>query len=102
MKNDSYSLLDRIDFLEFRQNLLILKQPCHKASVFFDLDIETFLKLRDFSSDFSRRFVDGEKLTLNDYEKSLFNLWPPISTYPSSYLLIAKSLIDESVFKLLS
>lgn len=101
MENKSYSLIDRIDYLEFRQNVLLLKQPSHKASIFFDLDISTFLKIREFSRDFSRKVTDGEKLTLINYEKSLINIWAPISTYPSSYLLIAKSLLDRDVYELL-
>ena len=47
MENNSYTLVDRIDYLEFRQNLLILKQPCHKATVFFDLNIDIAKSLLD-------------------------------------------------------
>ena len=52
MENNSYTLVDRIDYLEFRQNLLILKQPCHKATVFFDLNIDIYLEIREKTKEF--------------------------------------------------
>lgn len=101
MENNSYDILNRIDYLEFRQNLLILKEPCHKASIFFDLNIDIYLEMREFSNEFCKRITNGEKLTLHDYEKSIINIWPSIKTYPSSYSLIAKSLLDKNSFNLL-
>ena len=79
MENNSYTLVDRIDYLEFRQNLLILKQPCHKATVFFDLNIDIYLEIRE-----------------------IIGIWPNISNYPSACSLIAKSLLDKDVFNLIA
>ncbi|HSQ90373.1 hypothetical protein [Romboutsia sp.] len=89
---------DRIDFLEFKQNILFLKQPQHKASVFYELTLEDFLKIRDFTSSIEEKISIGEKYTINDYEKELFKIWAPIKSYPSSSTLVAKVLMSEDNF----
>lgn len=89
---------DKIEFMEFKQNILFLKQPQHKASIFSKLTLEDFLKIRDFTDNFSLRVLKNENLTLIDYEKELFNIWPPIKSYPSSSTLVAKALMKENVF----
>ena len=94
MENNSYTLVDRIDYLEFRQNLLILKQPCHKATVFFDLNIDIYLEIREKTKEFSEK--------LYDYEKLIIGISPNISNYPSACSLIAKSLLDKDVFNLIA
>ncbi len=92
-------IYDKIEFIEFRQNILFLKQPQHKASIFFELHLDDFLRIRDFTENFSKRVVLGnEKLTIYDYEKELFNIWTPIKSYPSSSTLVAKALMSEDVF----
>ena len=93
MENNSYTLVDRIDYLEFRQNLLILKQPCHKATVFFDLNIDIYLEIREKTKEFSEKIICGE---------GLIGIWPNISNYPSACSLIAKSLLDKDVFNLIA
>lgn len=98
MENNAYDILNRLDYLEFRQNLLILKQPCHKASIFFDLNIDIYLEMKEFSKEFCKKIACGEKLTIHDYEKSITDIWPPIKSYPSSYSLIAKCLLDKNSF----
>ena len=95
------NLLNRIDYLEFRQNLLILKQPCHKATVFFDLNMEIYLEMKKASKDFCEKIASGEKLTLIDYENLLIDIYPSIKSYPSSYTLIAQSLLDKNTFNLI-
>lgn len=92
MKNNSYSLADRIDYLEFRQNIFILKQPCHKATVFFDLNIDIYLEIKQKTNEFAEKIRCGKILKLCDYEKLIIDIWPNISSYPSAYSLIAKSI----------
>ena len=75
MENNSYSVLDRLDYLEFRQNLLILKEPCHKAIVFFDLDIGIYLEMKEKSKEFCEKISNGQNLNLLDYEKLLISIW---------------------------
>lgn len=99
LENNSYTTSDRLDYLEFRQNLLILKQPCHKATVFFDLTIDIYLKMKEKSEEFSENVKNGKNLKLLDYEKMIINIWPNISNYPSSCSLIANSLLDKDVFQ---
>ena len=48
-------IYDRLDFIEFKQNLILLKQPQHKASVFFNLTLDDFLKIRDFTFEFESK-----------------------------------------------
>ena len=38
-------LRDRIDFIEFKQNILFLKPPHHKAPVFAQLSLDEFISL---------------------------------------------------------
>ena len=45
-------IYDRLDFIEFKQNLILLKQPQHKASVFYKLTLDDFLKIRDLTLNF--------------------------------------------------
>lgn len=96
-------IYDKIDFLEFKQNIILLKQPQHKASVFYDLSLEDFLKIRDFTKEIEEKISTGDKITIDDYERGLFELWSPTRSYPVSSTLIAKILMSEenynSLFK---
>ena len=96
-------IYDKIDFLEFKQNIILLKQPQHKASVFYDLSLEDFLRIRDFTKEIEEKISTGNKITIDDYERGLFELWSPTRSYPVSSTLIAKILMSEenynSLFK---
>lgn len=92
---------DRIEFLEFKQNILLVKQPQHKASVFYELTLEDFLIIRDFTFEVESKIRNGEKYTIKDYENKLFEIWPPIRSYPSSSALVAKVLMNEDNFNFL-
>lgn len=91
-------IYDRIEFLEFKQSILFLKQPQHKASIFHDLSLDVFLQIRDFTKSISEKILEGEKYTIGEYEQKLFELWPPIKSYPSSSSLVAKALMSNEVF----
>lgn len=91
-------IYNRIDFLEFKQNILFLKQPQHKASVFYELTLEDFLKIRDFTFSVEEKITNGDKYTISDYEKELFIIWPPIKNFPSSSSLVAKALMSNDSF----
>ena len=75
-------IYDRLDFIEFKQNLILLKQPQHKASVFYKLTLDDFLKIRDLTLNFENQIKSGART----------------STYPSASTLIAKVLMSEDVF----
>ncbi|MCH1961213.1 MULTISPECIES: hypothetical protein [Romboutsia] len=89
---------DRLDFIEFKQNILLLKQPQHKASIFYDLTLDDFLKIKSLAAKVSDIMTRGEKYTIYDFEKELFVIWPPIKSYPSSSTLVAKALMDTQYF----
>ena len=89
---------DRLDFIEFKQNLILLKQPQHKASVFYKLTLEDFLKIRDLTSEFENQIKSGVRTSILDYESKLFEVCPLIKSYPSSSTLIAKVLMSENIF----
>ena len=91
-------IYDRLDFIEFKQNLILLKQPQHKASVFFNLTLDDFLKIRDFTFEFESSIKSGVRYSISDYENKLFEIWPLIKSYPSSSTLVAKILMSEDVF----
>ncbi len=91
-------IYDRIEFLEFKQSILFLKQPQHKAAIFEELSLECFLQIRDMTISVSEKIIAGEKYTIGEYEQKLFELWPPIKSYPSSSSLVAKALMSSDVF----
>lgn len=91
-------IYDRMEFLEFKQNILFLKQPQHKASEFFELTFKDFLDMKNFTKLFEERVYNGEVLTIDNYEKELFDICPNIKSYPSSSTLIAKVLMNENIF----
>ncbi|MGL6107955.1 hypothetical protein [Romboutsia sp.] len=91
-------IYDRLDFIEFKQNILLLKQPQHKASIFVDITLEEFLKIRDFTLDVSNKISSGKKYSIEQYEKSLFDICPLIKSYPSSSTLVAKALMNVDIF----
>ncbi|MEG1310827.1 MAG: hypothetical protein RR942_07490 [Romboutsia sp.] len=91
-------IYDKIEFLEFKQNILFLKQPQHKASIFYDLTLDDFLKIRNFTDEVESKIINGEPYDINKYEKELFEIWPPIKSLPSSSTLVAKALMYEDNF----
>lgn len=91
-------IYDRLDFIEFKQNLILLKQPQHKVSVFFKLTLDDFIKIRDLTYQFENQIKSGIKISILDYENKLFEVCPIIKSYPSSSTLIGKILMNEDVF----
>ena len=91
-------IYDRLDFIEFKQNLILLKQPQHKASVFYKLTLDDFLKIRDLTLNFENQIKSGARTSISDYESELFEICPLVKTYPSASTLIAKVLMSEDVF----
>lgn len=91
-------IYDRLDFLEFKQSILLLKQPQHKASIFNKLTLEDFLKIKNFTLSFEDMINAGNEYTIDDYERELFKIWSPIKSYPSSSTLVAKTLMSEVNF----
>ena len=67
-------LRDRIDFIEFKQNILFLKPPHHKAPVFAQLSLDEFIKIRELTYMYSYRIENNERLTISDYEKELLKM----------------------------
>ena len=83
-------IYDRLDFIEFKQNLILLKQPQHKASVFSKLTLE-----------FENQIKSGLRISISSYESKLFEICPLIKSYPSASTLIAKVLMSEDIFNTL-
>lgn len=94
-------IYDRLDFIEFRQNLILLKQPQHKASVFYKLTLDDFIKIRDLTFEFESKIKSGAELSISDYESKLFETCPLIKSYAASSTLIAKILMNEDIFNTL-
>lgn len=96
-------LVDRLDFLEFKQNIIILKPPHHSTQLFYDLTLKDFLKIKDLVDEFSTKINNNESLSLNIFEKRLVEIWQPAKSYPLSATLIAKALMKKDLYeKLLS
>ena len=91
-------IYDRLDFIEFKQNLILLKQPQHKASVFYKLTLDDFIKIRDLTFEFESQIKSGITSSISYYESKLFEICPLIKSYPSSSTLIAKVLMSEDIF----
>lgn len=91
-------IYDRLDFLEFKQNILLLKQPQHKASIFVDITLDEFLRIRDFTVEITDKISSGEKYSIEQYEKGIFEICPLIKSYPFASNLIAKALMSTDTF----
>ncbi|MGL4796975.1 MAG: hypothetical protein ACRC1Y_03000 [Paraclostridium sp.] len=98
---DMNTLSDRLDFIEFKQNLLFFKQPNHKATEFANLSIGQFLLIRDFVCDFETDIIDNSYGNLKDFELKLLNICPSIKTYPNAASLVAKILMDQDNYDIL-
>lgn len=94
-------IYDKIDFLEFKQNILFLKQPQHKASIFAQLTLDDFIKIRNLADEIELIVSKGEKYNFDTLEKELFKIWSPVRSYPYSTSLIAKALLKEDTFNAL-
>lgn len=92
---------DRLDFIEFKQNILFHKLPNHKADVFTKINIEEFLQIRELTINFEKDIIRNKNKTKKDYEKELFEICPKIKPFPSSSKLVAKSIMNEENFKIL-
>ena len=77
-------IYDRLEFIEFKQNILLLKQPQHKASVFAQLTLDDFLKIRDYTQQVGLKIHRGEVCTLSEYEENLYGICPILKSYTSS------------------
>ena len=73
MDDNNNNLLDRLDFLEFKQNLIFLKPPQHSAQIFYELSLEDFLNIRDFQEE-TNTFIDPEKQMKNEERGKEWNL----------------------------
>lgn len=91
-------IYDRIDFLEFKQDILFLKHPQHKASIFSKLTLDDFLNIRKFTDNVEYKIANGEEYDINRYENELFDIWSLVKSFPSSSTLIAKVLMNEDNF----
>lgn len=92
---------DRLDFIEFKQNILFHKLPNHKADVFTKINIEEFLKMRELTIIFEKDIIRNKNKTKEDYEKELFEICEKIKPFPSSAKLVAKSLMNEKNYLIL-
>lgn len=92
-------IANRLDLLEFKQNIIILKPPHHSTQLFYDLTLEDFLKIRNFVNEFSIKMRNDESLSLDIFEKRLVEIWQPIKSYPLSATLIAKVLMEKDLYE---
>ena len=98
MDDNNNNLLDRLDFLEFKQNLIFLKPPQHSAQIFYELSLEDFLNIRDFTNEYKIKIENNDITSLSDFEKKLINIWQPAKSYPLSATLIAKILFGKNLY----
>lgn len=98
MDVNNKNLFDQLDFLEFRQNIIFLKPPQHSTQLFYELTLEDYLRIRDFTKSYIIKIENKENTSLNDFEKKLINIWPPAKSYPLSASLIAKILMGNDLY----
>ncbi len=91
-------IYDRLEFIEFKLNILLLKQPQHKASIFAQLTLDDFLKIRDYTQEIGLKIHLGQVCTISEYEKNLYEICPILKSYSSSSTLIAKALLNQDDF----
>ncbi|MDU1539833.1 MAG: hypothetical protein E6902_09455 [Paeniclostridium sordellii] len=94
-------ILDRLEFIEFKQQVLLLKQPNHKISVFANLSLAQFIDIKNYVKNFEK-FIDQESsYTFKNFEIGLYDICPLIKTYPGSSVLIARILMDIKNYDIL-
>ena len=98
MDQNNKSLINRLDFIEFKQNIIFLKPPQHSTQLFYDLKLEDFLKIRDFTKEYSLIIESDNPTSLGDFEKKLINIWKPAKSYPLSASLIARILMEKNLY----
>lgn len=98
MNENNKNLVDRLDFIEFKQNIIFLKPPQHSTQLFYDLTLEDFLKIRDFTKKYSLKIESDELTSLSDFEKKLIDIWQPARSYTLSASLIARVLMGKSLY----
>lgn len=98
MSENIKNLVDRIDFIEFKQNIIFLKPPQHSTQLFYELALEDFLKIRDFTREYSLKIENEELVSLIDFEKKLIDIWPPAKSYPLSASLISRILMGKNLY----
>ena len=98
MDKNNKNLVDRLDFIEFKQNIIFFKPPQHSTQLFCDLTLEDFLKIRDFTNKYSLKIENNENTSLNDFEKNLIDIWQPAKSYPLSASLIARILMGKNLY----
>lgn len=103
MEDNYKKLLDRLDFIEFKQNIIFLKPPNHNVQIFYQLSLEDFLKIKDFTKSYIIKMENNEDVSLSDFEKKIINIWQPAKSYPLAASLICKVLMGSSLYnKLIS
>lgn len=103
MDENNKNLVNRLDFIEFKQNIIFLKPPQHSTQLFYDLTLDDFLKIRDFTKEYSLIIENDKLASLGDFEKKLINIWQPAKSYPLSASLIARVLMGKNLYaKLIS
>lgn len=98
MSENIKNLVDRLDFIEFKQNIIFLKPPQHSTQLFYDLTLEDFLKIRNFTKEYSLKIESNELVSLSDFEKKLIDIWQPAKSYPLSASLIARVLMGKNLY----
>lgn len=98
MSENIKNLVDRLDFIEFKQNIIFLKPPQHSTQLFYDLTLEDFLKIRNFTNEYSLKIESNELVSLSDFEKKLIYIWQPAKSYPLSASLIARVLMGKNLY----
>lgn len=98
MDENNKNVIDRLDFIEFKQNIIFLKPPQHSTQLFYALTLEDFLKIRDFTKEYSLKIEGDEPTSLNDFEKKLIDIWQPAKSYPLSASLIARVLMGKNLY----
>jgi hypothetical protein len=88
----------RLDFIEFKQQILLLKHPSHKATVFSELSLYDFLSIKEYVTNFEYFLDNGYEFDFKNFESGLYELNPQLKNYPESSILISKALMSLSNF----
>ena len=56
-------IYDRLDFIEFKQNLILLNQSQNKTSLFYKLTLDDFLKIKDLTLQFESQVKSGLQIS---------------------------------------
>ena len=96
MENRVFECLeDRLDFIEFRQQLLFDNDEMSRLLFEYQITRNEYRKIMDLMESYRKRIANNEKVTSGEYERSIYKIVPSRDMDYHFCEFIAKTFFDE-------